>query len=163
MKTEWQVKLLLCLLKRSNRASGFTLLELLVVIFILGLLSAIAMPSVLGQVNRAREAEAQTYVAAINRGQQAYFLERSEFAQLTQLELGLSSTKNYTYASAPAGTGFEAKTTAQPIGTTMRGYAGRVWLHVMNDGNVTSRSIVCYGYHGKVPDITGDTCPSPGP
>lgn len=160
MKPELQAKFLQYWLEGTSRDRGFTLLELLVVIMIIGLLSALALPSFLSQASKARESEALTYVGSINRSQQAYYLEKSEFGTLNDLQVGLSSSKNYTYASLPIGAGMSAValTTATPAGV-MRGYAGRVWLGVLSDGTATSLSIVCQGTAASVPVIVGTACP----
>lgn len=59
---------------------GFTLIELLVSIVIIGILSAIALPSYLNQAAKTRASEAKTNLGTINRSQQAYRLERGSFA-----------------------------------------------------------------------------------
>ena len=78
---------------------GFTLIELLVVIIIIGILSAIALPSFLNQANKAKQAEAKTYVGTLNRLQQAYYLENSKFASdLADLANPVpDETNNYRY------------------------------------------------------------------
>jgi type IV pilus assembly protein PilA len=160
MNAELRVRLLLHLARTNRQHGGFTILELLVVVFIVGLLSAIAMPSMLSQSNKARESEAKTYIGAINRAQQAYFLEKGTFGYITNLELGISNSANYTYSSLPSGSAMTAiaDTTAVPVGT-VKGYAGRVWLSVLSDGDATTWSIVCEGTPSTVPVITGTVCP----
>ena len=77
----------LVLLLKLNRKNmqGFTLIELLVVIIILGILAAIAIPSLLGQVAKGRQAEARVALGLINRAQQGYRYENGIFGTLSNL------------------------------------------------------------------------------
>jgi type IV pilus assembly protein PilA len=100
LKPELQAKFLSHLSNRKNREEeGFTLIELLVVVIIIGVLAAIALPSLLGQVNKAKQSEARNYVGTVNRSQQAYFLEYQKFAtNLSELQVGIKSqSDNYVY------------------------------------------------------------------
>lgn len=65
--------------KCHNASLGFTLIELLVVILIIGILSAIALPTFLKLIKKAKESEATQYISYLNKHQTAQYLEGSGF------------------------------------------------------------------------------------
>lgn len=65
---------------RKSSKNGFTLIELIITIVIVGILAAIAIPIYISQQAKARATCAQTQVAAIARQQQGFFAENNEFA-----------------------------------------------------------------------------------
>jgi prepilin-type N-terminal cleavage/methylation domain-containing protein len=152
MKSELKAKFLQHLLSKKKDNEGFTLIELLVVIIIIGILAAIALPSFLNQANKARQSEATTYVGSMNRGQQAYYLEKSGFApDIATLGIGVpTSTDYYNYATSGASNGTQATSTAVKAKGTVKNYSGIVWITTATDGNNTSLARVC-------PDTTSPT------
>jgi type IV pilus assembly protein PilA len=118
MKSEFKAKLVNHLLNKKNAEKGFTLIELLVVIIIIGILAAIALPSFLNQASKARQSEAKTYCGSMARTQQAYYLEKQQFApNLLTLAVGIAQqTSNYAYGVSRNG----AKT---DVGTAQSSYA----------------------------------------
>jgi type IV pilus assembly protein PilA len=81
-------------------SNGFTLIEMLVTMIIIGILAAIALPSFLSQTNKARFAEAKAFVGTMSRLQQAYYLEKQSFtSDITKLGLGANlSSSSFTYS-----------------------------------------------------------------
>lgn len=81
------------------------------------------------EVNRAKTAEARNYVGAMNRAQQAFFLEKSEFANtLEDLGLGLEpETDNYSYKISATSDG-GAVMTATAKNDQLKSYTGVVFL-----------------------------------
>lgn len=63
--------------RRSAR--GFTLMELMVVVAIVGILAAIAVPSYNEQVRKSRRADAKTQVMEIAQGLHRFFTVRNRF------------------------------------------------------------------------------------
>jgi prepilin-type N-terminal cleavage/methylation domain-containing protein len=64
---------------RSDSKAGFTLVELMIVVGIIGLLSAIAIPNFISYQARSRRSEAYVNLAAVGRIQNSYHAERGEF------------------------------------------------------------------------------------
>jgi type IV pilus assembly protein PilA len=125
MKTEFKAKFLQNLVRKNKGNEGFTLIELLVVIIIVGVLAAIALPSFLNQIGKARGSEAKSSVGTIQRSQQAYRLEQSTFASaLTNLDAKISG-KFYSY-TVGAGTATLASVSASNLSTDIKSYSGQV-------------------------------------
>ena len=61
--------------KQSKTSNAFTLVELLVVVAIVGILSAVALPNFLSQTDKAKATEAKTNVASTLKQAHAKFLE----------------------------------------------------------------------------------------
>ncbi|NER99795.1 MAG: prepilin-type N-terminal cleavage/methylation domain-containing protein [Symploca sp. SIO1B1] len=150
MKTELKAKFLQHL-NQSKQDQGFTLIELLVVIIIIGILSAIALPSFLNQANKAKQSEARTYVGSMNRAQQAYYLENNEFADdknFGGLGLGVATqTENYDYVIAGGGEDSTTVTNqAQPKDdkAPIKAYVGGVGLaNVAATSEATTLAVLC--------------------
>jgi type IV pilus assembly protein PilA len=142
LKPELQAKFLQHLNRKKKGNEGFTLIELLVVVIIIGVLAAIALPSLLSQVSKARQSEAKQNVGSINRAQQAYYLENAnKFASgLQELAIGIKEkTDNYEY-KIDLGTTKDASKAAINIAAAKAGklksYAGVVYTLTQKVGGV---------------------------
>ena len=91
MNSAFKFKLIQALNKKNGN-KGFTLIELLVVVIIIGVLAAIALPNLLGQVAKGRQAEARTNLGVVNRAQQVYRLENTTFGTVSQLPVQFTLT-----------------------------------------------------------------------
>lgn len=69
---------------RHFRSSGFTLLELLVVVLIIGLLTALVAPRFLGQVSKSEATAALAQMDALDKALQAFRLDTGRFPTTAQ-------------------------------------------------------------------------------
>ena len=67
-----------------RRNAGFTLIELMVVIVILGLLAAIVMPRVVGQTDKARYEQAKVQIRILEDALKRYKLDNGSFPTTEQ-------------------------------------------------------------------------------
>ena len=100
--------------------SGFTLVELLIAVAIVGILAAVAYPSYMDYVLVSKRSEAQATLMDIANRQEMYYLDHHQYAVDLKTELGLSAnpliTDNGYYSisssSALATAGFTLTATA---------------------------------------------------
>lgn len=93
-----------------NRGHGFTLLELMIVVAIIGILAAIAYPSYRDVVSRNNRAVAKAALSKLASRQEAYFIRNKEYAQslvdlgFPNAVMGLESDGGYSPNPASDGT-----------------------------------------------------------
>ena len=94
---------------RKKRVFGFTLIELIVVIIIVGILAALGFTQYTRMVERGRTAEARSVLGSLRTAQQAHFLENGTYVDdigLLAIEApdSCTATHYFEYSCADDGT-----------------------------------------------------------
>ena len=83
---------------RVGEPRGFTLIEVMITVAIIGILAAIALPSMMRFQAKARQTEAKTTLGGIFIRQNLHWAERGRFGGLDEIGFLLSGgTNRYTY------------------------------------------------------------------
>lgn len=92
------------LVKSVQNQRGFTLIELMVVVAIIGILASIAIPNYLKYQAKTRQSEAKSNLAAIFVSEISFFGENSRYGSFNEVGYTLGGTSNrYTYRSPANG------------------------------------------------------------
>jgi prepilin-type N-terminal cleavage/methylation domain-containing protein len=121
-----------------GRTTGFTLIEMLVVILIIGILGALAIPKVTDASTRAKVSEALTVLGSYDHAQLAYIMEIGSAGSVDDLTMqdvtvpGFSI--NFVYTETPLAAG------ARLMGTATSGISplsgASIWTDVGDDESV---------------------------
>jgi type IV pilus assembly protein PilA len=156
MRPELQAKLLQHLNKKKAD-SGFTLVELLVVVIIIGILAAIALPSYLNLTASSKQSEGRQNVTSLIHAQQVWIAENNGYASsFDVLAVGVvkggstdtttSTVYNYEMAAltgVPAGNNAVGMTAKSRTDVKVKGYTGGVNTYQNTAGQTTYSSATC--------------------
>ena len=130
-------------MKKFNNKNGFTLIEIIVVLIIVGILATIALPSLFANVAKSRVAEGlaglSTYKSQTEGCVQAHYLTAA--TSCTWAALGLTSASGnflYTYGTAPANSAYTYGITAKNTA-----YAGDTIT--LTRGSLSTNGYTCAG------------------
>jgi len=123
---------------------GFTLIELMIVVAIIGILAAIAIPNFIKFQARSKQSEAKANLKAIFTAQKAFFQEKDRFSTLTG-EVGFEPERNnrYAYFLAAAGTLEGRSTSIITQATTYTGIEADSFKYTLVTGTNTHATSAC--------------------
>jgi type IV pilus assembly protein PilA len=133
-------------MKRTLKSQGFTLIELMVVIVIIGILAAIAVPKFMDASVKAKTSEIPTVLASYEHAELAFIAEKAALCtsidQLIFDTTSASKSKWFTYTptySTTANTYTAAVATGKDLNASLK--AGtEVHTSVSNTGVITHKS-----------------------
>ena len=103
---------------RKNK--GFTLIELMIVVAIIGIMAAIAIPNFISYMCKSKQSEAKTNLGAIATSQEAYAAETNQYStSFNNIGFVTKGSPRYTYSLDAAGvTTFSSSATSTAINGT---------------------------------------------
>ena len=113
------------IIQRLRKSEGFTLIELMIVVAIIGILAAIAIPNFMTYQCKSKQSEAKTNLGGIGTAEEGYFAEYDIYSSVTaRIGWKPKGTTRYTYAIVSGTTTFTATSTGASAQV-----AGDVWTY----------------------------------
>jgi len=103
-----------------DNKKGFTLVEVLIVVIIIGILAAIGIPQFTATIEKAKGGEARAGLGYIQTGEKIYFAENEKYTT-TLADLDVTLTTKYWSFSITTGTGTYTATASRIGGGTTSG------------------------------------------
>jgi type IV pilus assembly protein PilA len=94
-------------MKFHTRKGGFTLIELMIVVAIIGILAAIAIPNFLRFQLKAKSSEGKTNLAAIRTAEQSYYSEFGTFVSANAVPANPSQNVKTDFSNPTLNVGFD--------------------------------------------------------
>ena len=92
-------------LRKRQGEKGFTLIELMIVVAIIGILAAIAIPNFMRYQAKAKQSEAKANLGSIYTSETTYRAEHDTYADsITDLDWAAAGTTRYSYSITSADT-----------------------------------------------------------
>lgn len=158
-------------MKRLREQKGFTLIELMIVVAIIGILAAIAIPNFLRFQARSKQSEAKTNLKAAFTAEKSYYAEKDTYVAMNTAGFAPEAGNRYTYSDGvgpviqnqiPAGTLYPACGCQETVTQT-------TFLIAANSNIDTDAAMDSWVMNGLnnlanvANDVTGVNDPNPGP
>ncbi|MCD6045631.1 MAG: pilE [Gammaproteobacteria bacterium] len=124
------------------RHSGFTLIELMIVIVIISILAGIAYPSYTAYVERGRRSDGQSALLDLSHRMDQYFSEHKSYKGATLAQLGITETspEGYYNLSINDISGNSYTANAVPLGAQSSDKCGTLTLNQLGQRSFTGTS-----------------------